>query len=235
METFLLVNRWVHIGAGFLGFFVAPVALYVRKGGPAHRLWGRVFFWAMMVAGTTAIVSAAYQGLTFLLLTGIFSLYLAWFGYRSLYHKQLGRGEARPAVADWLGVGLGTLVFAGTVAYGLLHFSRNPVPVVFGAIGLMTTTRQIRGFLRTGPWPAGQWLMNHISGFVGSYIAAVSAFSATSLTFIPFPLNFLWPTLLIVPGMIWVQRRYQARFARGHRPAEVVEVRIQPEASGVRT
>ncbi|SHI29559.1 hypothetical protein SAMN02745146_0410 [Hymenobacter daecheongensis DSM 21074] len=229
METFLLANRWLHITAGFIGFFVAPAALYVRKGGAAHRLWGRIFFWSMLVAGTTAIVSAAYNGLTFLLLTGIFSLYLAWFGYRSLYHKKLARGEARPALADWLGVGLGTLVFAGTIVYGLLHLRQNPVPVVFGGIGLMTTLRQIRGFLRTGPWPAGQWLLNHISGFVGSYIAAVSAFSATSLTFIPFPLNFLWPTLLMVPPLIWTQRRYKAQFAQGRPPAEVAAVRIQPE------
>jgi hypothetical protein len=231
METFLLANRWIHIVAGFIGFFVAPAALYVRKGGAAHRLWGRIFFWAMVVAGTTALVAATYKGLTFLLLTGIFSLYLAWFGYRSLYHKQLARGEVRPALADWLGVGLGTVVFAGTVGYGLLHLRQNPVPVVFGAIGLMTTTRQILAFRRRGPWPAGQWLMNHISGFVGSYIAAVSAFSATSLKFIPFPLNFLWPTLVMVPALIWVQRRYKARFAQA-RPVEVVEVRIQREALG---
>ncbi|SDY90168.1 DUF2306 domain-containing protein [Hymenobacter psychrophilus] len=48
METFLHLNRWLHIAAGFTGFFVAPVALLVRKGGAAHRLWGRVFFWAML-------------------------------------------------------------------------------------------------------------------------------------------------------------------------------------------
>ena len=47
METFFAINRWIHIAAGFTGFFVAPVALAVRKGGVAHRGWGRVFFWAM--------------------------------------------------------------------------------------------------------------------------------------------------------------------------------------------
>jgi hypothetical protein len=229
METFLLLNRWLHITAGFLGFFVAPAALYVRKGGPAHRLWGRIFFWAMVVAGSTAIVSAALNGLTFLLLTGIFSLYLAWFGYRSVYHKRLSRGQERPAVADWVGVGAGTLIFAGTLGYGLLHLKTNPVPVVFGSIGLMTTLRQIRGFRSYSAWPAGQWLLNHISGFVGSYVAAVSAFSVTSLKFIPFPLNFLWPTLVIIPPMIWVQHRYKKQFAQGHHPEKVVEVRIQPE------
>ncbi|MBG8553354.1 DUF2306 domain-containing protein [Hymenobacter guriensis] len=207
METFLLLNRWLHIAAGFTGFFVAPVALIVRKGGPAHRLWGKVFFWAMLVAGGTAIVSASLNGLTFLLLTGIFSLYLAQFGYRSLHHKRMGAGQG-PALYDWVSVLVGLLIFLTTLVYGLFSRPFNPVLVVFGGIGLMTTMRQLRGFWRPGPWPARQWLRNHISGFVGSYIAAVSAFSVTSLKFIAFPLNFLWPTLVLVPLLVWFQRRH---------------------------
>ncbi|OWP62514.1 hypothetical protein CDA63_14055 [Hymenobacter amundsenii] len=205
METFLLCNRWLHIAAGFTGFFVAPVALIVRKGGAAHRLWGKVFFWAMLVAGTTAMVSASLKGLTFLLLTGVFSLYLAQFGYRSLHHKGIGQSQ-QPGFYDWASVSLGLLVFAGTLGYGLWHQPFNLAMVVFGAIGVFITLRQLQGFRRPGPWPAGQWLRNHISGFVGSYIAAVSAFSATSLTFIAFPLNFLWPTLVLVPLLLWLQR-----------------------------
>jgi hypothetical protein len=160
-------------------------------------------------------VSASLHGLTFLLLTGIFSLYLAQFGYRSLAHKHMGTTQ-RPMLYDWATVGVGLLIFAGTLAYGLFSRPFNPVPLVFGGIGLMTTIRQARSFLAPGPWPAGQWLRNHISGFVGSYIAAVSAFSVTSLKFIPFPLNFLWPTLVFVPLLIWMQRRYQPLAAVGH-------------------
>ena len=212
MEDFLLLNRWVHIAAGFLGFFVAPVAMWVRKGGVAHRRWGQVFFWAMVVAGTTAIVAASFKGLTFLLLTGIFSLYLACFGYRSLYLKRLGRGQ-RPALLDWLSTGAGVLIFAGTLFYGL---TRGVVPsVVFGAIGLLLSGRQLGAYLRAAPPAPSQWLLNHISGFVGAYIAAVSAFSATSLTFIPWPWNFLWPTLVMVPPLIWVRQGYRRKFAKG--------------------
>ncbi|GAB2463256.1 hypothetical protein GCM10011375_15350 [Hymenobacter qilianensis] len=226
MDDMLLLNRWIHIGAGFVGFFMAPAALAVRKGGAAHRLWGRIFFWSMVVAGITAIFSASVKGLTFLLLTGIFSLYLAWFGYRSLYHKHMGQGQ-QAAVYDWVGVGLGLVVFGGTIIYGVV--TRNIISVVFGGIGANFAIQQLRAFRRPGPWPAGQWLHNHISGFVGAYIAAVSAFSATSLSFIPWPWNFLWPTLVMVPPLIWVQRRYKAKFSQGQRPEEVVEVRLQKQ------
>lgn len=229
LVTFLYYTRYLHILAGFIGFFVAPVALAVRKGGAAHRRWGQIFFWAMVVAGSTAILNASFKGMTFLLLTGIFSLYLAVFGYRSLYQKHLAVGRdqgARPAPLDWLLAGAGLLVFGGTLGYGVVT---KVVPaVVFGLIGVLTTGRQLAAFRRRGPWPAGQWLLDHMTGFVGAYIAAVSAFSATSLHFIPSPWSFLWPTLVMVPPLAWASRRYKARFRQGQRPTEVVEVRIQP-------
>ena len=122
LVTLLHYTRYLHIVAGFIGFFVAPVALAVRKGGAANRRWGQVFFWAMVVAGSTAVFNASLKGMTFLLLTGIFSLYLAIFGYRSLYQKHLAVGRdkgARPATLDWLLAGAGLLVFGGTLGYGL--------------------------------------------------------------------------------------------------------------------
>ena len=204
METFFQYNRYLHITAGVIGFFVAPVALAVRKGGAAHRLWGRVFFWAMAVAGTTAIAGAQHIQSLFLLLTAVFSLYMAGFGYRSIFLKPLA-WDARVAAFDWAVAGTGLVVFAGTVAYA---FAVGNVPVgVFGALGGLTAGRQLRGYANAGHWAKNQWLLNHISGFMAAYIAAVSAFSVTSLPFIPFPYNFLWPTVLGVPIIWWWQRR----------------------------
>lgn len=199
-----MVNRWVHITAGFIGFFVAPVALATRKGGPAHRLWGKIFFGAMAVAGTTALAGAQHIHSLFLLLTAIFSLYMAAFGYRSVFLKHLA-WDARVALADWLVALVGLAVFGGTIIYGL-RVGNIPV-TVFGGIGAFTVVRQLHGYSKAGHWNKSQWLLNHISGFMASYIAAVSAFSVTSLRFIPFPYNFLWPTLLGVPVIAWWQWR----------------------------
>lgn len=211
METFFALNRYLHIAAGFTGFFVAPVALAVRKGGRAHRRWGLVFFWAMVVAGSTAIVGSQHIHSTFLLLTAVFSLYMAGFGYRSLFLKQLA-WDARVAVFDWAVAGVGLVVFLSTVAYAV--FARN-IPVgVFGFLGAFTAFRQLRGYTHAGHWTKNQWLLNHISGFLASYIAAVSAFSVTSLHFIPRTVGFLWPTVLGVPVIIWWHRR-----VRGNRVA----------------
>jgi len=208
VEAFFALNRCLHITAGFIGFFVAPVALAVRKGGAAHRRWGKVFFWAMAVAGTTALAGSQHIHSRFLLLTAVFSLYMAAFGYRSLFLKPLA-WNAAVAGFDWVVAGAGLMVFLGTVVYACIV---GNVPVgVFGGIGAVTAARQLRGYANAGHWTKNQWLLNHISGFIASYIAAVSAFSVTSLHFIPFPYNFLWPTALGVPVIAWWHRRVRGQ------------------------
>ena len=210
METFFVFNRYLHIAAGFIGFFVAPVALAVRKGGAAHRRWGLVFFWAMVVAGSTAIAGSQHIHSTFLLLTAVFSLYMAGFGYRSLFLKRLA-WDARVETFDWAVAGTGLAVFAGTVGYA---FVAHNIPVgVFGGLGAFTAFRQMRGYANAGRWTKNQWLLNHISGFLASYIAAVSAFSVTSLHFIPFPWNFLWPTAIGLPLIRWWHVRARSQRA----------------------
>ena len=95
------------------------------------------------------------------------------------------------ATFDWPVAGVGLAVFAGTVVYAL---SSGNIPVgVFGSIGAFTAVRQLRGYARAGHLAKNQWLLNHISGFMASYIAAVTAFSVTSLHFIPFPYSFFGP------------------------------------------
>ena len=224
METFFQLNRGLHIAAGFTGFFVAPVALALQKGGAGHRAWGRVFFWAMTVAGLTAIVGARHIQSAFLLLTAVFSLYMAGFGYRSVFLKRLA-WDARVEAFDWAVAGAGALVFVGTVGYAF--WAGNIAVGVFGGIGATTALRQLRGYARAGRWAKNQWLLNHISGFVAGYIAAVSAFSVTSLHFIPFPFNFLWPTAVGVPVIIWWQRR-----VRGGHPVQLRPGSLGPAASG---
>jgi hypothetical protein len=225
-ETLLDLNRWLHIGCGLIGFFVAPAALATRKGGAAHRRWGRVFFWAMLTAGLTAIVAATFKGLTFLLLTGIFSLYLSYLGYRALYQKRLRLGQP-PALYDWLGSGVALLVFVGTVAYAVV--TRQLVPGVFGLIGAQLAVAELRKLRHPEQLEPTRWFFDHMRGFIVSYIAAVSAFSATSFTFLPMEVRFLWPTAVGVPLMVYWVRRYRRQFAQGRRPADVAPVQIQPE------
>ena len=59
LELIYTIARPLHILAGVLALFIAPVAMIVQKGGAAHRRWGWVYYWARAaVFGTTLAMLA---------------------------------------------------------------------------------------------------------------------------------------------------------------------------------
>jgi uncharacterized membrane protein len=93
--------RVLHVVAGFLAFVVAPAAMVTAKGGPAHRRWGTLYFWAMAAVAASAVIVALWRPIEWLALVAIFSFYSAFSGYRALFRKRPFAGEAANAW-DWL-------------------------------------------------------------------------------------------------------------------------------------
>jgi uncharacterized membrane protein len=204
---------WIHIAAGFSAFFCAPVALLTLKGGKVHRRFGKYYFWLMAVVAATGAVIAVYRPIFFLAMIAVFSFYFAFRGYRVLFRKQGG-----PQAIDWLAAILSLLASVGLVAIGVLKPAgvRMPaasVSIVFGAIGIWIAGSDVFGFLRQ-PRDKNFWWYDHMSGMLGSYIGALSAFSAVNLRFIPMPWRWLWPTILGVPVIfVWIAY-YHTKFDR---------------------
>jgi len=92
------------------------------------------------------------------------------------------------------------------------------VAIVFGVIGVALAVSDIWKFMHP---PADQnfWWYAHMGGMIGSYIAAVSAFSVVNFHFLPPAVRWLWPSAIGVPGIvIWIGY-YQRRFGRKGKPA----------------
>src|SRR2546425_828150 len=83
MESLIAAIRLVHVAAGTLALFVAPIPMLTAKGGGSHRRWGKVYFWAMAGVAATAIVLAVWKPVVFLALLAVFSFYSAFYGYRA--------------------------------------------------------------------------------------------------------------------------------------------------------
>jgi len=224
IETIIQSLRWTHILAGFTAFFVAPIALITPKGGPAHRRWGKVYFWAMTVGTITALMVAAYRPNIFLLLIAIFSFYLSFTGYRVLARKRPDQGQ-KAAALDW-SVAIFT-AFTSAIMLGLGLFNPdtgalrfNPLFIIFGVLGAFTAGDDMHKFVRP-PKEKYAWFLDHMSGMVASYIAAVSAFSVVNFSFLPPLVRWLWPTAIGVPLLaIWV-RSYRKKFTQPKRPAAI--------------
>jgi hypothetical protein len=215
METAISLTLWVHVLAGAVALGVAPIALVTLKGGPTHRRWGKVYFWAIGVVAATAIVVGLWRSILFLVLTAVFSFYAALSGYRVLYLKRPDLGQ-RPAPLDWIAAGItlaasATLVTMGVVKPTPRFQELSTVAIVFGFVGLAISGLDVLRFVRP-PDDKRAWWYKHMANMIGSYIAAVTAFSVVNFTVLPPTLRWLWPTMVGTPLIaIWITY-YKRRF-----------------------
>ena len=222
MDTFVRFTLGIHILAGTVALLVAPIALLTVKGGPTHRRWGKVYFWAMAVVAATALVVGYWRSLLFLMLVSVFSFYFALSGYRVLYRKRPDLGQ-RASALDWTAAGLTLVASAALIVLGLTQptptFQRlSMVAVVFGIVGLIIAGLDVWQFL-SPPEEKRAWWYKHMANMIGSYIAAVSAFSVVNFYFLPTTLRWLWPTMIGTPAIvIWISY-YKRRFNRPKREA----------------
>lgn len=224
MDTLVTTLRWIHIAAGTLALGLAPLAMLTVKGGQAHRRWGKIYFWSMTVVAATAAVMALWRPQIFLALLAVFSFYLAFTGYRTLSRKRPAQGE-RATGLDWTAALLtfavsGTMAVLGFIRPGAAWQRLGIVPVVFGILGMVLAGIDIKRFARP-PADRNAWWFAHMGGMLGSYIAAVSAFSVVNFTFLPTGARWLWPTVIGTPLIAAWITYYRIRFRRA--PAACVE------------
>lgn len=212
-----------HITAGFVALASGPFAMFSRKGGRLHRRAGIVYVWAMVFVAVSAVALAVYRPNMFLLGIAVLSFYLTFAGYRALFHKRLQQGVGVTWL-DW-SVSVMTLLFgAGLIVYGLIgEFSL--LPIVFGVLTVVLVSREFRKY--AGHVEPGGWFFAHIIGMLSAYIATVTAFAVTNVTFLPETLVWLLPTVIGSVGINLTITYYQRTFSKGRQPQNVADVRIE--------
>ena len=207
----------VHIAAGCTAFLMAPLALATAKGGKAHRRWGRIYFWAMAVVASSALVLALYRPLLFLALVAVFSFYAAFAAYRVLFHKKLPQGQK----VSWFDWAAALVTFAASFCLALLGAVKPAVvqnlgipAIVFGVIGMTLAGKSMRQFLHP-PQEKMFWWYEHLGGMLASYIAAWTAFSVTTIGRFIHGGWVIWvvPTAIGVPAISLTTAYYKRKFA----------------------
>jgi uncharacterized membrane protein len=207
-----------HIACGSLAFVLAPVVLIVAKGGPAHRRWGKVYFYAMAGVASSAIVMAVYRPLLFLALVAIFSFYAAFFAYRVLGQKGAFKEEKVVRPMDWFAAGFTFVASLVLFSLGILRPSmiqHLPIPaIVFGLIGMRLSGRSLWAFTHP-PTEKMFWWYEHLQGMLGSYIAAWTAFLVVTVDPLVHWGWVLWvvPTAIGVPAIFFTTAHYKRKFA----------------------
>ena len=204
----------LHIFFGSIGLFSGSLNLFLKKGGKRHRRVGRIFVFSMIATSIFALILSILKFNFFLLIIGIFTIYLVGTGQRYLLLKKLNQDE-KPKLIDWIltgGMGVVGIVFMGWGIFLLFNEkSMGWALLLFGLIGLLSVRKDIENY--SGKSKKRQyWLRAHIARIVGAYIASMTAFLVVNQSFFPnfIPEVIYWilPTFVLTPLIVYWIRKF---------------------------
>ena len=204
----------IHIFFGSIGLFSGSLNLFLKKGGKRHRRVGRIFVFSMIATSIFALILSILKFNFFLLIIGIFTIYLVGTGQRYLFLKKLNQDE-KPKLIDWIltgGMGVVGIVFMG---WGFFLLSNEKsmgwALLLFGLIGLFRVRKDIENY--SGKSKKRQyWLRAHVVRIVGAYTASMTAFLVVNQSvfpkFIPEVIYWVLPTFVLTPLIVYWIRKF---------------------------
>ena len=146
----------------------------------------------------------------------VFSFYLAFSGYRVLGFKALA-GGGNATFLDWAAA---VITFSASLCLALLGWLRPAavqnmgiVAIIFGLVGMRAAASEAWTFV-VKPKEKMFWWYTHFGNFIGSYIAAWSAFSVVTLQRMlgTHLWLWLWPTAIGIPAIVLMSIYYKRKF-----------------------
>lgn len=208
MELLVSALLFAHVLSGVIALVTALVAISNRKGSSNHRLVGKIFFWAMLAVGVTAIPVTFIRPNAFLFAIALFSFYMAFAGYRR------GKTKFTAQPVDAIAAYAMLITAVGMIGYGIfLALNVSSIGwalVAFGGIGLNFSIDDIRELKKQ--LPHHEKVMRHLQHMLGGTIATITAVLVQQVSpLIPNALGqtALWlaPTIIITPLIfIWSAR-----------------------------
>ena len=219
MQLFLKLFLFLHVFAGIVTLIAGPIAIFYNfKNVRAHRLAGKIFFYAMLFVVVSSVFgfikrpdAVFYQfllGIAVLVFSDIMR------GTRAILFmkKRIQVGPIDYAHSVLLGIfALGML---GMSAWHLSKGTMIAFPILFGVFGtgaLLNTVRNCRLFSNPALVTANKWYLTHISSMIGAFIASTTAFTVNVGQVLPWYLQWFGPTLLLVPVQIYFLRKVKIK------------------------
>ena len=205
LKSLMVFIRVVHIlsGIGCLTFGMG--AMLSAKGGKRHRLFGKIYFWCMLIIFVTSIPMTIYTKNIFFFFIGFLSFYPAMAGYRVLFQKKLTQGQ-KPTWYDYLIMASTFITMLVGYYIAIRNLKENTdigiILLVLCSTGILSV---VRNFIRYRKPPVHKsfWLLVHIGEMSASYIAACTAFLVNNSRYFP-SINqiLLWTSPAIIGGIL---------------------------------
>lgn len=200
-----------HVSAGMIALAAGLLALLSRKGALTHRRAGWIFFAVMMAIALSALALLLTRPRVVLLYLTALSVYQCASGLLALRRKFQPLDRPAP-LSHQLPAGL----FMGcSLALGVWAWhGASTLGAGFSLIGLYTGGSELVELSRP-PRFRLHWLLGHIGGFCGAFIAAVTAFAVNNAPHFlargTTAMLAVWfaPALIGIPWIRLYARRYK--------------------------
>ncbi|MCZ8132041.1 MAG: hypothetical protein O9284_12190 [Steroidobacteraceae bacterium] len=229
----------LHIATGSIGLLAFWVPVVGRKGGDAHRRWGRVFTWSMLATGAAAVGISTCTILDplgthphlvgshsevwirdvfgwMMLCLAVLTVNLAWYGWLCVKNARDHRANR-----EWRNLALQAALLAAAANCAWQAWATR-MPLLYGVavLGFATVATNL-WFLYSPRPPPGMWLKEHVKALVGAGISVYTAFMAFGLVR-TVPSLALHPALWAVPLTIGLGLILYHRWDIGRKYARTV-------------
>ena len=204
---------YLHILAGFISLAIAYVLLFIKKGNKRHKKLGMIYVYGMTTIFVTAIpLSLLGEFNPFLFVIAIFSFYLAFSGYRQGRDRNGARGQIDKVLGVFI-TATSILFYSMAMSLYLIEDSMWITSVVFGSIALGMGINDFRR-MKIDERPDFYDRTNlHLNLMLAGTIATTTAFIVTLNPFSIDWLNWVAPTFVGTPIIIYFSRRELAKKA----------------------
>lgn len=209
------MNDFIYLIHAISGTIVATLGLaqlILKKGNKLHIILGNIYVYTWFVLLATGAIIGSYL----ITIIGAFGYYFALTGSR-IAHLKTREFQLIDKLIVFAGIGLlAFMIYLALALFVNKNAGFGIIFLVFGGLFLLTIQGDVRKYLLKqehlkAKYGNMDWYFEHLFRMSISFIAAITAFTSIQNVFGHMTLNFLVPTIIGVPLIIWGSRKAEKK------------------------
>lgn len=176
MENLIKIIIYVHAFFGGIGLIAGTAIMFSKKGNLLHKKLGKIFSVGMLISSVISLFICMFPNHhnSFLLMIGIFTIYMILMGNRVINYKEEGYKNYFDKIISGIMLIISVIMILFTI-YQKIFYNNFPILLlIFGTLGFFMSYKDFVFYKNENRHK--KWLVSHVGRIVGAYIASVTAF-----------------------------------------------------------
>lgn len=176
MENLIKIIIYVHAFFGGIGLIAGTAIMFSKKGNLLHKKLGKIFSLGMLASSVLSLFICMFPNHhnSFLLMIGIFTIYMILIGNRVVKYKRKGYKNSLDKLISGIMLITSIMMIVLTVYQKIFHNNFPILLLIFGILGLFMSYKDFVFYKNENRHK--KWLISHVGKIVGAYIASITAF-----------------------------------------------------------